>query len=441
MTHRLPRSLLAACGAVLLGGCAVLCPPDALHPGPPDPPRTASAPAGELLVGAATVDITPREPIYMAGYRILKTSEGVHDPLCAHAVALRRGDVTCVLVGCDLIGLHHYQVEAIRARIGADPRTAVLVACTHDHAGPDTLGMWGLPPLVSGLDDDYVASALDGIAAAARQALAGLAPARVRWGRVTAPAHGLSRNKRRPALIDRRVTALAFDRADDGAPIATLVHFACHPELLGSANTILSADFPAAIYTTVAAARPAPVVFLNGALGGMVTTEQRERSFAEAERIGTQLGRLALGALRGGQPLRGPLDLAFSQRRILVPMQNWRMHLGDVFGVWGPRPFVDGGYTPSEVMAIRLGPLVLLTAPGEALPQLGFQLTALATGDPVLLVGLGNDELGYLIPETDWGSDDYAYERTVSPGPLTPGLLRTTAAAALEDVGAGAAPR
>jgi hypothetical protein len=66
------------------------------------------------------------------------------------------------------------------------------------------------------------------------------------------------------------------------------------------------------------------------------------------------------------------------------------------------------------------------------LPRVGFEIQALAGGaGPILVVSLGNDELGYLIHEEDFSRDLYRYERTVSPGPLAVTLLRRVAAEAL----------
>jgi hypothetical protein len=427
-------ALLVLVSAPLLSACALLSPPDALRDEALPSARVAAGP-GPLEAGAAKVDITPRGSVYMGGFGLLRASEGVHDPLSVRALALRRGGVTALVLTADLIGLHHHHVEAVRDRLARlVPRAAVLVHATHDHDGPDTLGMWGLPPLVSGIDEDYLGSVLDALVRAGEEAVAALGPATLRVGQVQAPAEGISRNRRDPEVIDRTVTALALDRPD-GTPVATVVHFACHPETLGGANRLLSADFPGPLEATVEAARPGSVaLFLNGPLGGMVTVDQRGHTFDEAARIGTALGRLALGAL-DDRPVQEEVALAASSRPVWMPVQNRRFHLGDLTGLFDGRPF-DGGYTETEVQALRLGPVVLLTAPGEVLPKLGFQLQALVAAPVPLVVSLGDDELGYLIPEDDWAAARYHYERTVSVGPLAPVLLRRTARAALGDLGA-----
>jgi hypothetical protein len=397
-----------------------------------------SAAQGPLRVGAAKVDITPPESLWIAGYGLFRESEGVRDPIMARAVAFERGELKAVVVSVDVIGLHQNMVEEIRDRLaGQVERDAVLVAATHNHEGPDTLGMWGLPPIVSGIDWDYLELALEGITRAAEQALASLEPAALRWGQAQAPERGVSRNRREPDLIDRTVTALAFDRPD-GTPLATIVHFACHPEILGPRNPLISADFPATTCAVLEEARPGSVsVYLSGALGGMVVGEQSAHTFAETERIGRTVGLTALEGLESGVDAPAELDLAYARLVTQTPVQNRRYFLGSLFGIFGEREFTWDGYTTTEVLALRLGEVIFLTAPGEALPRVGFELEALAGGrEPFLLVGLGNDELGYLIHEDDFERELYDYERTVSPGPLTTTLLRDLAAQALEAVGA-----
>jgi hypothetical protein len=388
------------------------------------------APPGTLSAGAAKVDITPQGTVCLAGFGIWRRSQGVHDRLQARALALRRGSLTAVIVAVDLIGFQHQQVEEVRSRLKGKA-DVVLVAATHNHSGPDTLGIWGIPPCISGIDAGYLEFATGAIVRAAEAALGSLGPVQVRWGECQAPAEGLSRNLREPALIDRTVTVLAFDRPD-GSPVATLCHFACHPEVLGSHNRLISADFPTALCASLEEARPgSTAIFLNGALGGMVTACQTSHSFEEAERVGRAVGCEALRALETGETFPAAVELACVLQPCMVPVQNRRYHLGNLLGLFGKRPYAKG-YTGSEVMALRIGPAILLTAPGEVLPRVGFELKALATGvRPFLVVSLGNDELGYLIHEEDFARGLYSYERTVSPGPLTVTLLRLAALDAL----------
>jgi hypothetical protein len=71
---------------------------------------------------------------------------GVHDPLWARALVLRAGGTAVALVVLDLIGLLRDEVLAIREAVADLGLDYVAVACTHTHAGPDSLGIWGPNP-------------------------------------------------------------------------------------------------------------------------------------------------------------------------------------------------------------------------------------------------------------------------------------------------------
>lgn len=233
----------------------------------------------------------------------------------------------------------------------------------------------------------------------------------------------MSRNKRDPELIDRQLLLLAADGLD-GKPIATAVNFACHPEVLYGENTLVTADFPGVLLHDLEATRDAPGVFLNGPLGGMVTPDVRAHTFEEMARMGHTLSASAIAALDSAVTLERA-DLVWVHREITVPVQN-RGYIGlRKLGVLD-RPFVEGGYVTSEVNALKLGPIVLATVPGEALPKVGFDVKPDAPFAAV--IGLAGDELGYLIPEEAFADRErYSYEKTVSPGPLATELIRRAA--------------
>src|SRR5262249_60648739 len=100
-------------------------------------------PAAEpLRAGLAETDITPKtgdKPVYIAGFGQNRKATGVHDPLKARAVVLRHGDRKVAVVALDLIGFFNANVAHVRDRL--DGFDYVLVCSTHQHEGPDTLGL------------------------------------------------------------------------------------------------------------------------------------------------------------------------------------------------------------------------------------------------------------------------------------------------------------
>ena len=93
---------------ILLAGLAWL------HPRPGE--------AAELWVGAATISITPDEPVALAGQRHLRIAREVESPVTATALALESRDGAesreqTILVSCDLVAIRSGVIEAVRARL------------------------------------------------------------------------------------------------------------------------------------------------------------------------------------------------------------------------------------------------------------------------------------------------------------------------------------
>src|SRR5678809_1276691 len=100
-------------------------------------------------------------------------------------------------------------------------------------------------------------------------------------------------------LYDPRCHVIqALDTA--GKPIATLVNYAIHPEVLGSGVGICSPDLIGPLYDELAAKGGGTGIFMNSAQGGMVTADNRLANGGEAgtwdecQRIGGLLADEAL---------------------------------------------------------------------------------------------------------------------------------------------------
>ncbi len=104
--------------------------------------------ASELLVGAATVEITPQRPVALVGQLHTRISRGIETPLRAAAIALQSGvDVKgerhqAVLVSCDLTTIPASILERFRARLSSlhpdVDANRVVISATHTHTAPVT---------------------------------------------------------------------------------------------------------------------------------------------------------------------------------------------------------------------------------------------------------------------------------------------------------------
>lgn len=92
--------------------------------------------------GWAQADITPSQPVLIAGQFHARLSEGVMDPLSVTAWAVQSGEDHAVFVSCDLVAVPDEMRDAVRRSVGRrqpaelDPRKIILNA-THSHAAPE----------------------------------------------------------------------------------------------------------------------------------------------------------------------------------------------------------------------------------------------------------------------------------------------------------------
>lgn len=406
----------------------------------------------ELQAGFAAVEITPvlggPRPVYIAGYGMNRKAAGVHDPLFARAVVLAHRGEKIAIVSVDLVGLQYPVVKAIRRKLPAFKY--VLVTSTHNHEGPDVIGIWGRGPLHRGVDDDYLEMVIGNVVKSVEQAAEHLARVTAAYG--TAEDESLLADTRLPVVKDSILRVVRLNRAGADAPAGLIVQWNCHPESLGPRNKLLTADFPWATVRALEAKYDCPVVYLSGAVGGLMTHPPRvpatdgrsltDGSFEYAERYGEQVAELAGKAVDAAQPL-ALTPWVVSARPIAVPVHNALYRAARGFGVIRREGLVWTGdfqslgepMTPetagkesaveSEVAYLRLGELHVACIPGELYPELVYgkfeepaaagadfpdaplepTIAGLMPGPKWLLVGLANDELGYLLPRRQWDKE------------------------------------
>ena len=92
-------------------------------------------------VGLASTEITPREPMWMAGYGGRdQVAEGSLTPLYAKALWMSdSSNHSALLITADLVGIHRDQALRVRQRIAEAhgiELSSVVIACSHTHTGP-----------------------------------------------------------------------------------------------------------------------------------------------------------------------------------------------------------------------------------------------------------------------------------------------------------------
>jgi len=196
-------------------------------------------------------------------------------------------------------------------------------------------------------------------------------------------------------------------------PLVTFMNYPCHPEVLFDQNTHITADYPGVLRAEVESRTGAPCIFTSGSLGGMMTPDVRDHSFEEAATMGKVLAEAGLDALDGmaGVP---PSRISVHKEIFKSRLTNILFRVAIRRGLL-PDPRDRHGKVTTETNLVKIDDCWLVTVPGELLPKLGLEIKAMlrnAGAKVAGVIGLGNDELGYILPR-----DDFHYPLN----PLKPG--------------------
>lgn len=377
--------------------------------------------AGGLRVGAAERDATPAVGAWLAGFAPARASTAVQSPLKVRALVFEVGDRPFAIVGIDNLGVMREDADWIKAGIGGFANGDVFLCASHTHAGPDLIGLWGFYGLTSGRDRDYVAALRTAIVEAVAEARAAAAPARLVLGSARLPPSGMIKNANFPGLFDRRVVVLHARAVDDGRPLGTLLHMACHPEVLPRRSTSISSDFVGPLCDGWRDAGLGQAVFVNGALGAMISPMVQPKDEHGIQLLGDTIRHAAEAALAAAEPL--PVDAVEVRRRdVYVPVQALGFRIGRLTTVL-PRELYDG-CARTTVGWLRIGAFEAIAVPGEMEPVLAHEIRCKLRRPDLVVFGLCDDELGYLLRLVDARDPEYAYERSMSPSTDTGERIR-----------------
>lgn len=382
-----------------------------------------------LYVGASVVEITPQADEYIAGFQVGRKSDGVLDELSARTLVLSYNDTTIALVSLDLIGFMNENLDDVRylvKNIKGNDLDEVIVASTHTHAGPDTIGMWGpgliVIPIGSGLCEDYMKFLYDKIVESVYRAAKDMKKARLFYASKEVSADKkISRNIRKgfEQSIDRELGVLQFVDEQEQT-IATVVNYSCHPEALSNWNTAFSSDFVGPLRDEVEKMQGGTAIFFNGSIGGLISVDVDDNKWSDVEYGKQEMHRI-------GKALANEVEVCLKMKKVcsqpkirvyredfLLPIENWLFEFANDVGLVAKRDF-DGSAKTEMVLVDIGGRVQMMTMPGEVTSVIGRRMKQMMSGEVNLGIGLGQDELGYVLD--DYNNPAFSYERTMSLGP------------------------
>ncbi len=389
------------------------------------------------------------DAVWIGGFGPKRAAAGVHDPLSVRTMVVVRNGEYLVLTGLDLVGLLQFRIDeaaaVLAAEDGMDP-DRFIASTSHVHQGPDTIGIWGLVDLDNGqlepgFDPAYQARVVQAMVASVRAAAAAVRPAEVVMGmrdlaevspwfngahfggtNPKARVHGLTHDGRDPVVASTRVFAMHARDPETHEGIATLLNYSGHPEVWGSSNRLISADWVGVAREQLEDALGGTAVFVPECLGGMqsmlgaptplvdedgqwvMTTDaggEPEPTWAPSDTweitfsAGVHVADAALSALAGAEPVTlEPFEVRVAPMRVHVDNMAWgfvalsglidgevEQLIQDPEACPGHDPTdpFDLGCLDTRTWRLRLGPLSVMTAPGELLPEV---FHGLPTDDP-----------------------------------------------------------
>ncbi len=404
-----------------------------------------------LRVGFARVKINPdlsdpNHPVWVAGFSHHRAATAIHDDLWAIACVLDDGYTRFGVVALDAIGFFHDDALAVRRGCAPEWKLDYTTVCsTHNHSTPDLMGLWGSDVLHTGVDLNYRKQVIAAAIQALGEAVTALQPARVACHEIATPSDGLVADTRKPIVFDPDIRLLHFTSATNGATLGSIVGWANHPETPWGQNTEITADFCGYLRDTLehgftqegrvlAAGVGGIHLYVNGAVGGLMTThpsvtvrdpylqqEFKTPSHEKARAVGHQLAARILPLLAATDGV--PTDIApigIWARTMEIPIDN-KLFLAAAYLGLIDRGHVHWRTMRTEVALVTLGEASIACVPGEIYPEIingGIErapggdydiepvevpaLRELMPGRIKFVFGLANDELGYIIPKSEW---------------------------------------
>ncbi len=389
-----------------------------------------------MKAGTASADITPPLGVVPQGHGTAIPSHSVLAPLEVRCIVFEDSGGAAAIITLDVIGTTLELTQRIRrlihdaCGITAD---AILVASSHTHCGPPMLPLAGLGP-----DSDCLQRIVDAAVDCAVVAQQNLQPVTMGLGAGSAhfninrrPISGKYTGDALGALeanfggiVDRRARVLRIDN-EAGEPVAVLFHFSCHPTTLGGTEGFISPDYPGLARSGIEQALGCRALFLSGCSGNIrprILDEKGEFAPATESQLRAVADELASTVVATARALRTEAAAGIHHRvaDIAVPFAaplapaELEAYIADESDTamarltrhWaiGVQAAVEADKVPtaesSQMQMLKIGPLTMVTIPGEPVQEIGHAIEAEWDGtagcEELWPCGYCNDLIGYL---------------------------------------------
>jgi hypothetical protein len=281
----------------------------------------------EWKVGLAKADITPVEPIWLAGYAVrAKPSEGTSQPLAVKALALEDGrGGKLIIIASDILGFTRELSDPIARRLEKRfklRRDQIVFTSSHTHAAPVVREYaafaYGLTPEQTAAIERYSRMLEEKTIQAVTAALRNKAPARLSFGRGkagfainrrVAAAKGVTIGVNNTGPVDHEVPVLRIE-GKKGNLRGILFSYACHNTTLGGDFYQVNGDYAGYAQAALEQNHPGALALFVLGCAGDINPNPRGK-LEDAQKHGIELAAAVDAIANNSMTLvRGPLSTA-----------------------------------------------------------------------------------------------------------------------------------
>ena len=352
-----------------------------------------------------TVDITPSNPMPMAGYSPRSAYDSIHDRIKVQLTLLRKDDLSVCLLSADLLIFPPFLRDYIETHLSKHIYT--YYSATHTHS---SLGGWD-PSFagnmaVGSFQKLFWEEVGDRIVDKIQELEASAIDSDISYFEIPAP---IVKNRLAPgAPVDSLILGIQIVRHNtDGA---LLVSFSGHPTLISRKLRIISADYPGKLnlpgYSFT--------MFMAGMMGSHSITQIPGENF---ERIDSTAEFLK-SKIRSTDFEEAGNALSFMTYPL--PLQGAHMRLTQNIGI---RNWVfDRAFGPldAHLTFVVIGNIILISTPCDYSGEIWANgLIQVPVGRHAIITSFNGDYIGYITQDEHYYTRDHAEVRTmnwVGPG-------------------------
>ncbi|MHC1773178.1 MAG: AAC(3) family N-acetyltransferase [Flexilinea sp.] len=386
---------------------------------------------GFIKAAKGKVEVTP--PLNVRRWEG-KNFEGIASPIYARFLALRKNEKTVIFINCELLGISGILVERIRDEInqktGVD-KDAIMIAVTHAHSTPDTLG--------AGFENfDYLDQFVQKVSEMVIEGIKEFIEVRIGWTKRTIK--GIAHSRRillkdgtvfttrfgvpstwrvDPAIIadkgnnDDELTVIRIEKTN-GDLFSVITSFACHPTV-AIASVNIGGDYlgeAMQVLERVYADMDITALTFNGAAGDVDPTKEipywGPRTDENARKLGKMFAAEVLFALERTK-LTDDCDISWAAKKLTFPIRpSWIKMVREQQSTFQTELAPDFKMSAvfldnlareelnTEIQVIKINDLNWVAMPGEIFSDSSIALKKRLSEYPIAICELANDNIGYV---------------------------------------------